>query len=55
MTAGAGRDFYPDAVPSGDAVSDGARVVIHSDDYQGTSAARRAELQAIVDSIKIEP
>ncbi len=33
---------------------DGARVVISSSDYPGTSAARRAELKAIVDSIKIE-
>lgn len=34
---------------------DGVRVVVHSGEYAETSAARRAELQAIVDSIKIEP
>ncbi len=34
---------------------DGVRVVVQSFDYPGTSADRRAELQAIVDSIKIEP
>ena len=34
---------------------DGVRVVVQSMDYPGTSAARRAELQAMVDSIKIEP
>ena len=34
---------------------DGVRVVVQSFDYAGTSAQRRAELQAIVDSIKIEP
>jgi hypothetical protein len=34
---------------------DGVRVVVQSFDYAGTSATRRAELQAIVDSIKIEP
>ena len=33
---------------------DGVRVVIQSDDYAGTSAAHRAELQAIVNSIRIE-
>jgi hypothetical protein len=34
---------------------DGVRVVVQSFDYAGTSAQDRAELQAIVDSIKIEP
>ncbi|HEY8238773.1 MAG TPA: hypothetical protein VIF63_04995 [Candidatus Limnocylindrales bacterium] len=34
---------------------DGIRVVIQSTDYEGTSAARRAELLAIVESIEIEP
>jgi hypothetical protein len=34
---------------------DGTRVVVQSTDYAGTSSQRRAELQAIVDSIKIEP
>ena len=34
---------------------DGVRVVVQSFDYPGTPAARRAELQAIVDSIRIEP
>ncbi len=34
---------------------DGARVVIQAMDYPGTPEARRAELQAIVDSIKIQP
>lgn len=34
---------------------DGIRVVVQSSDYSGTSAAHRAELQAIVDSIQIEP
>ena len=34
---------------------DGVRVVIQSFDYPGTPAARRAELQAIVDSIQILP
>jgi hypothetical protein len=34
---------------------DGQRVVVQSTDYAGTSAQDRAELQAIVDSIKIEP
>ena len=34
---------------------DGLRFVIQSTDYPGTSAKHRAELQAIVDSIKIEP
>jgi hypothetical protein len=34
---------------------DGLRFVIQSTDYAGTSAKHRAELQAIVDSIKIEP
>jgi hypothetical protein len=33
---------------------DGVRVVVQSMDYAGTSATRRAELKAIVDSIKIE-
>ncbi len=33
----------------------GVRVVIQSMDYANTSAERRAELQAIVDSIQIEP
>jgi hypothetical protein len=33
---------------------DGVRVVVQSMDYAGTSAARRAELQAMVDSIRIE-
>ncbi len=34
---------------------DGARVVISSSDYPGTPTARRAELQAIVDSITFHP
>jgi len=34
---------------------DGARVVIQAMDYPGTPEARRAELQAMVASIKIEP
>lgn len=34
---------------------DGIRVVIHADDYAETSPQHRAELQAIVDSIQIEP
>ena len=34
---------------------DGDRVVVQSFDFPGTSAEDRAELQAIVDSIKIEP
>jgi hypothetical protein len=34
---------------------DGVRVVVQTTDYAGTSAARQAELQAIVDSIRIEP
>ena len=34
---------------------DGVRVVVQSMDYVGTQATRRAELPAIVDSIKIEP
>ena len=34
---------------------DGVRVVVQSFDYTRTSAAHRTELQAIVDSIKIEP
>ncbi len=34
---------------------DGVRVVVQSFDYAGTPATRRAELQAVVDSIKIEP
>ena len=34
---------------------DGIRIVIHADDYAGTSAEHQAELQAIVDSIQIEP
>ena len=33
----------------------GVRVVVQSMDFADTSAQRRAELQAIVDSIKIEP
>ena len=33
---------------------DGVRVVVHSTDYAGTSAAHRAELKAIIESIKIE-
>ncbi len=33
----------------------GVRVVVHSTDYAGTSPQHRAELQAIVDSIRIEP
>jgi hypothetical protein len=34
---------------------DGLRFVVQSTDYPGTSAKHRSELQAIVDSIKIEP
>ena len=34
---------------------DGIRVVVLSSDYEGTSEQRRTELQAIVDSIQIEP
>ena len=34
---------------------DGVRVVVESMDYPGTAAEDRAELQAIVDSIQIEP
>jgi hypothetical protein len=34
---------------------DGIRVVVESMDYPGTSAEDRAELQAIVDSIQIDP
>jgi hypothetical protein len=34
---------------------DGLRFVVQSTDYAGTSAEHRSELQAIVDSIKIEP
>jgi len=34
---------------------DGIRIVVQSMDYASTSAERRAELQAIVDSIRIEP
>jgi hypothetical protein len=34
---------------------DGLRFVVQSTDYRGTSAKHRAELQAIVDSIRIEP
>jgi hypothetical protein len=34
---------------------DGQRVVVQSTDYAGTSAEHRAELQAIVDSVVIEP
>jgi hypothetical protein len=34
---------------------DGLRLVVQSTDYAGTSAQHRSELQAIVDSIKIEP
>ena len=33
----------------------GLRIVVHSSDYPGTSAKHRSELEAIVDSIKIEP
>ena len=33
----------------------GQRVVVQSTDYAGTSAQRRAELQAIVDSLQIRP
>jgi hypothetical protein len=33
----------------------GVRVVVQTFDYAGTPATRRAELQAIVDSIKIQP
>ena len=33
----------------------GVRVVVHGTDYEGTSPQRRAELQAMVDSIEIEP
>jgi len=34
---------------------DGIRVVIHADDYAETSPEHQAELQAILDSIQIEP
>ena len=34
---------------------DGVRVVVTTTDYAGTSPQRQAELQAIVDSIQIEP
>jgi hypothetical protein len=34
---------------------DGVRVVVHATDYAGTSAQHRAELDAIVQSIQIEP
>jgi hypothetical protein len=34
---------------------DGVRVVVQSMDYAGTSEQRRAELQAMVDSVQIEP
>jgi hypothetical protein len=34
---------------------DGLRFVVQSTDYPGTSAKDRRELQAIVDSIRIEP
>jgi hypothetical protein len=34
---------------------DGVRVVVQSIDHEGTTAARRAELQAIVDSVQIGP
>jgi hypothetical protein len=34
---------------------DGIRVVVHADDYAATSPEHQAELQAIVDSIQIEP
>jgi hypothetical protein len=34
---------------------DGLRLVVQSGDYPGTSAKHRSELQAIVDSITIEP
>jgi hypothetical protein len=33
----------------------GVRVLVETDDYAGTSAQRRAELQSIVDSIQITP
>ena len=33
----------------------GTRVVVQAMDYPGTSAQRRAELEAMVDSIRIEP
>jgi hypothetical protein len=33
----------------------GVRVVVQSSDFAGTSATRRAELQAIVNSIQIQP
>jgi hypothetical protein len=34
---------------------DGVRVVVQSMDYAGTSEQRRTELQAMVDSVQIEP
>ena len=34
---------------------DGVRLVVQATDYAGTSPQRQAELQAIVDSIQIEP
>ena len=34
---------------------DGLRFVVQAVDYPGTSAAHRAELQAIVESIRFEP
>ena len=34
---------------------DGIRVVVHADDYADTSPSDQAEIQAIVDSIQIEP
>jgi len=34
---------------------DGLRIVVQSTDYAGTSGKHRSELEAIVDSIKIEP
>jgi hypothetical protein len=34
---------------------DGVRLVVHATDYAGTSPQHQAELQAIVDSIQIQP
>ena len=34
---------------------DGVRVVVHGIDYEETTGTQRAELQAIVESIEIEP
>ena len=34
---------------------DGSRVVVMTNDFEGTSADDRAEMQAILDSIRIEP